>query len=137
MGSAPFCIEIQALPAVADGGPNLPPSGILAEHKYDHPPAVTAGFIAVQLEKTIVAIGQAVLAGIGLAVAGVPFAAILTAVMFMLCLAQIGPAPVLLAGVVWLYWKGTAGWGTALLIWTIVVGTVDNVVRRAKELLDE
>src|SRR5256885_983121 len=75
------------------------------------------------------ALGQAAPAGIGPAVAGVPFAAIPTAVMFMLCLAQIGPAPVLLAGVVWLYWKGTAGWGTALLIWTIVVGTVDNVVR--------
>jgi predicted PurR-regulated permease PerM len=83
----------------------------------------------VALGVVLVAIGQAVLAGLGLAVAGVPFAAILTAVMFMLCVAQIGPAPVLLAGVVWLYWKGTAGWGTALLIWTIVVGTVDNVVR--------
>jgi hypothetical protein len=29
--------------------------------------------------------------GIGLAIAGVPFAAVLTAVMFMLALAQIGP----------------------------------------------
>lgn len=83
----------------------------------------------VALGVVLAAIGQAVLAGIGLAVAGVPFAAILTAVMFMLCLAQIGPAPVLLAGVFWLYWKGTAGWATALLIWTIVVGTVDYVVR--------
>ena len=83
----------------------------------------------VALGVVLVAIGQAVLGGIGLTVAGVPFAAILTAVMFMLCIAQIGPAPVLLAGVVWLYWQGTAGWATALLIWTIVVGTVDNVVR--------
>ncbi|MGH7411667.1 MAG: AI-2E family transporter YdiK, partial [Candidatus Methylomirabilis sp.] len=83
----------------------------------------------VALGVVLVAIGQAVLGGIGLAVAGVPFAAILTAVMLLLCVAQIGPAPVLLAGVVWLYWKGIAGWATALLIWTIVVGTVDNVVR--------
>ncbi|MGH7418287.1 MAG: AI-2E family transporter YdiK [Candidatus Rokuibacteriota bacterium] len=83
----------------------------------------------VALGVVLVAIGQAVLGGIGLAVAGVPFAGILTALMLLLCLAQIGPAPVLLAGVVWLYWTGTAGWGTALLVWTIVVGTVDNVVR--------
>ncbi|MGH7752082.1 MAG: AI-2E family transporter, partial [Gemmatimonadales bacterium] len=83
----------------------------------------------VALGVVLVAIGQAVLGGIGLAVAGVPFAGILTALMLLLCLAQIGPAPVLLAGVIWLYWQGTAGWGTALLVWTIVVGTVDNVVR--------
>lgn len=83
----------------------------------------------VALGVVLVAIGQAILGGIGLAVAGVPFAAILTAVMFLLCVAQIGPTPVLVAGIVWLYWKGTAGWATALLVWTIFVGTVDNVVR--------
>ncbi len=83
----------------------------------------------VALGVVVVAIGQAVLGGIGLAVAGVPFAAILTAVMFLLCVVQLGPAPVLVAGIVWLYWKGSAGWATALLIWTILVGTVDNVVR--------
>jgi predicted PurR-regulated permease PerM len=31
--------------------------------------------------------------------------------------------------VVWLYWKSHVGWGTALLVWTIIVGVIDNVLR--------
>ncbi|MDT3776799.1 AI-2E family transporter YdiK [Nitrospira sp. MA-1] len=72
---------------------------------------------------------QATLGGIGLAVTGVPFATILTAMMFLLCIAQIGPLLVLLFGVGWLYWAGFAGWATALLVWSIMVGTLDNVIR--------
>jgi predicted PurR-regulated permease PerM len=70
-----------------------------------------------------------VLAGIGLAVAGVPFAGALTAVAFIMCIAQLGPIPVLLPCVIWLYSSGSPGWGTALLVWTVFDGTIDNVVR--------
>jgi predicted PurR-regulated permease PerM len=52
----------------------------------------------VALGVVVTALAQSVLGGIGLAIAGVPFAAVLTAVMFMLALAQIGPLPVLLGG---------------------------------------
>jgi predicted PurR-regulated permease PerM len=69
------------------------------------------------------------LGGVGLAVAGVPFAAILTAAMFMLAIAQIGPLLVLVPSVAWLYWSSQTGWGTFLLIWTLVVGTMDNFLR--------
>jgi predicted PurR-regulated permease PerM len=51
----------------------------------------------------VTAVAQSVLGGIGLAVVGVPFAPLLTALMFMLCLAQIGPAFVLIPAVVWMY----------------------------------
>jgi predicted PurR-regulated permease PerM len=77
----------------------------------------------------LTAIIQATLGGIGLAVTGVPAAALLTAVMFMLCLAQIGPALVLIPAVIWLYWKDSALWGTILLIFTIFALAIDNVVR--------
>jgi len=61
----------------------------------------------------------------------VPFAAVLTAIMFMLCIAQLGPLPVLLPVVIWLYWSGKSGWGTFtfLLVWTIVVGSLDSILR--------
>jgi predicted PurR-regulated permease PerM len=72
---------------------------------------------------------QATLGGIGLAVTGVPAAALLTAVMFMLCLAQIGPALVLVPAVIWLYMKDGALWGTVLLVLSILAGTVDNIIR--------
>jgi predicted PurR-regulated permease PerM len=77
----------------------------------------------------LVAVGQSVLAGIGLAVAGVPFAVLLTALMFLFGVVQVGVVPVLLMAVGWLYWQGSTGWATALLIWTMFVGTIDNVIR--------
>jgi predicted PurR-regulated permease PerM len=83
----------------------------------------------VALGVVVTALAQSVLGGIGLAVAGVPFAAVLTAVMFMLAVAQIGPLLVLVPSVVWLYWSGSTGWGTFLLFWTLVVGTMDNFLR--------
>ena len=83
----------------------------------------------VALGVVVTAFVQSVLGGIGLAIAGVPFAAVLTAVMFMLALAQIGPLPVLLGGLAWLWWQGDTGWFVALLIWTIVVGSLDNILR--------
>lgn len=76
------------------------------------------------------ALVQAMLGGLGLAVAGVPAATLLTALMFMLCIAQIGPMPVLLGAAAWAFWgEGSAGWGIALAVWAVVVGTIDNVVR--------
>jgi predicted PurR-regulated permease PerM len=83
----------------------------------------------VALGIVVTALAQSILGGVGLAVAGVPFAAILTAVMFMLAIAQIGPLLVLVPSVAWLYWSSQTGWGTFLLIWTLVVGTMDNFLR--------
>ena len=64
-----------------------------------------------------------------MAISGVPFASILTAVMFILCVAQLGPALVLIPALIWVYWAGHAGWGTFLLVWTIMVIAIDNVLR--------
>jgi predicted PurR-regulated permease PerM len=84
---------------------------------------------AVALGVVVTALVQAVLAGIGLALTGIPFAAVLTAVIMLLCIVQLGPMLVLVPAVAWLYWKGDAGWGTVLLVWTLFVGTIDNVLR--------
>jgi len=83
----------------------------------------------VALGIVVTALAQTLLAGIGLAVAGIPFAALLTALILVLCIAQVGPLVVLLPAVIWLYWTGASGWGTALLIWTVGVGALDNVLR--------
>ncbi len=83
----------------------------------------------VALGVVVTALAQSVLGGIGLAFARVPFAAVLTAVMFMLAIAQVGPLLVLIPAVTWLFWNGSTGWGTFLLIWTLVVGTMDNFLR--------
>lgn len=75
------------------------------------------------------ALVQTLLTGIGLAIAGVPFAGLLTAAALILCVAQVGPGLVLVPAVIWLYWSGETGWGTFLLIWSAVAMTVDNFVR--------
>jgi predicted PurR-regulated permease PerM len=84
---------------------------------------------AVALGVVVTAIVQSTAAGIGLAVCGIPYAMVFTAVIFMLCIAQLGPILVLAPAVGWLYWKGEPVWGTVLLAWTIIVGTLDNVLR--------
>ena len=83
----------------------------------------------VALGVGVTAVVQSVLGGIGLAIAGVPYAGLLTVVMFVFCLAQLGPVLVLTPAVVWLYWSGETGWGTFLLVVTVVVGTLDNFLR--------
>jgi len=83
----------------------------------------------VALGIVVTAIIQTSIGGIGLIITGVPAAAVLMAVMFMLCLAQVGPALVLIPAVIWLYSKDGALWGTILLVVSIVAVTIDNVVR--------
>ncbi len=83
----------------------------------------------VALGVVVTALIQSVLGGIGLALAGVPAVTILTLVMFVLALAQLGVFLVLVPAVIWLFWKGQTVWGTVLLVWTIVVGTLDNFMR--------
>ncbi len=83
----------------------------------------------VALGVVVTAVVQSLLAGLGLLVAGIPFATVLTAVAFMLCIAQVGPILVLAPAVGYLFWTGQTGWGTALLVWTIAVGSLDNILR--------
>ena len=84
---------------------------------------------AVALGVGLTAVVQTVLGGIGLAVAGVPAAGFLSAVMLILCIAQLGPALVLFPAVGWMYWTGEHAWGTILLVWSLVVTALDNVLR--------
>lgn len=83
----------------------------------------------VALGVIVTALVQAVLAGLGLAVAGIPFAAVLTVVMFILAVAQIGVVPVLLCAVGWLYLNDETRWAAGLLVWALIVGSLDNFLR--------
>jgi predicted PurR-regulated permease PerM len=84
---------------------------------------------SVALGVGVTAVVQTLLGAIGLAVAGVPFASVLSAVMLMLCIAQLGPALVLFPAVGWMYWTGENAWATFLLVWSIFVSTLDNILR--------
>jgi predicted PurR-regulated permease PerM len=85
----------------------------------------------VALGVVLTALLQSALAGLGLVVAGVPFAAPLTAVFFVLCVAQLGIVMflVMLSAVGWLYNGGEIGWAIGLLIWAVFCSTFDNFLR--------
>lgn len=83
----------------------------------------------VALGVVVTALAQAVFGGLGLVIARVPFAGVLTGVMLFLSIAQIGVVPVLACAVAWLYWTGESAWGTFLLVWMIMATTMDNFLR--------
>jgi predicted PurR-regulated permease PerM len=47
----------------------------------------------------------------------------------MLCVAQIGAAPVLIPALFWVYSTQGTAWSTGFLIWAIFCLAIDNVVR--------
>ena len=102
----------------------------LAGHHGENTLVLAAKAIrGVALGVVLTALIQSVLGGIGLAIVGIPATMLLTGVMFLLCIAQLGPALVLIPAVVWLYWSGQTLWGTVLLPFVIVACTIDNFIR--------
>ena len=83
----------------------------------------------VALGVVVTALVQTVIAGVGLWLAGVPRVGLLVAVILVLCVAQLGPLPVLRPAVVWLFWSGSVGWGIVLAVITVVVAVADNVLK--------
>jgi len=83
----------------------------------------------VALGVVVTALVQSLIAGVGLWVSGVPRAGVLLAITFVLCVAQLGPLPVLLPAVIWLFWTGSVGWGAALAVCTVFVALIDNVLK--------
>lgn len=83
----------------------------------------------VALGVGVTALVQSLLGGAALALAGVPAAGLLTALMFMLCIAQVGPAPVLVPAAIWMFYDGNTGWGLFVAITAVVAMTLDNVLR--------
>ncbi len=83
----------------------------------------------VALGVVVTAVVQSILCGLGLFIAGVPFATLLTAAMFILCIAQVGPILVMVGAVIWGFTSAGVGWGVFLIVWTIITGPIDNILR--------
>ena len=49
--------------------------------------------------------------------------------IFILAVAQVGAAPVLIPAVIWVYARSGAVWGTVFLVWAIFCVTFDNFLR--------
>lgn len=83
----------------------------------------------VAMGVVVTALAQAVFAGVGLAIAQVPVAAVLTLAMFALCVAQIGPIPILAPVVIWAFTSKGVGWGIFLIVWSAATGLINYFLR--------
>jgi predicted PurR-regulated permease PerM len=75
------------------------------------------------------ALVQAVVAGIGFFIAGIPRAALLTLLTFFLSVVPVGPPLIWLPAALWLFQQGSTGWGIFMLLWGVGVSSIDNVVK--------
>jgi predicted PurR-regulated permease PerM len=83
----------------------------------------------VALGVVVTAFIQSSIGATALFVTGVPYASILSALLFMLCIAQLGPALVLIPAVIWMYSTDATGAATVLLILSIIAIGIDNILR--------
>jgi predicted PurR-regulated permease PerM len=76
------------------------------------------------------ALTQAVLAGTGFLIAGVPGALLLALLTFFSSIVPVaGTALTWVPAAVWLFHQGENGWGVFMLVWGAGVANVDNVVK--------
>lgn len=75
------------------------------------------------------ALAQGTLAGIGLAIAGVPRAALLALLTFFLSVVPAGPPLVWIPATIWLFYQGSIGWGIFMFLWGLLISSVDNVIK--------
>ncbi len=76
-----------------------------------------------------VALLQALLAGIILYVAGVPGAGLIAFGVLLLCIVQIGPAPILLPVLIWLWMSEPPTFALILTLLLVPVALIDNVLK--------
>lgn len=75
------------------------------------------------------ALTQAIIAGIGFIIAGVPGPILLAFLTFFLSVIPVGPPLIWVPAAIWLFHRGQTGWGIFMLIWGVGVSTVDNFIK--------
>jgi predicted PurR-regulated permease PerM len=76
------------------------------------------------------AIAQAVVAGLGFWIAGVPGAVLLAVLTFFFAVVPFGPPLIWVPAALWLFAQGQTGWGVFMLIWgALCISSVDNLLR--------
>ena len=103
----------------------------IAGDRADHLLALAGGTVKSVVYGVLgTAFVQAVLAGIGFWIAGVPGAAILGFVTFFLSVIPVGPPLIWIPAALWLYHTGATGWAIFLVVWGVgVVSMADNIVK--------
>jgi predicted PurR-regulated permease PerM len=83
----------------------------------------------VSIGIVVTALIQVFIAGIGLVIVSMPGALVLSVVILFLCLAQLGPALVMIPAVIFEFYTGSKISAFVLLPFALVSMTIDNVIR--------
>ena len=84
---------------------------------------------SVALGVVVTALVQTALVGLGFFVAGIPHPGLLTAIVFVLCIAQLGPILMLIPAIIWMYSHASGMAATVFLIYSIPMALLDNILR--------
>lgn len=72
---------------------------------------------------------QSILAIIGILISQIPYIHFISILIIFFCLIQIGPLPILIPLIIWLYLFNHPGYGTLLLIWSGIISMLDNILK--------
>ncbi len=76
------------------------------------------------------ALAQALVAGIGFSIAGVPSPVMLGFLTFFLSFVPVGPPLIWIGAAIWLFSKGRIAWGIFMVIYGLVcISTIDNIIK--------
>ena len=76
-----------------------------------------------------VAVIQSLLAGAGMAVAGIPYSGIWVLLCLILAIVQIGILPVSIGVIIYIWTNGSTTTALVLTIWMLLVGLLDNFLK--------
>ncbi|RKS87055.1 putative PurR-regulated permease PerM [Orbus hercynius] len=84
---------------------------------------------AVALGVVVTAVTLTLIGGLSLAITSMPFTGFLTLLLFLCCVVQIGPTLIMAICTIWQFWDGHLVSGFILLTVTIILTTLDSIMR--------
>ena len=84
---------------------------------------------AVALGVVVTAVTLTLIGGISLLLVNMPFTGFITLVLFVCCVAQIGPVIVMASCAIWQFWSGNIIAGICLCVITVILTTLDSLMR--------
>ncbi len=84
---------------------------------------------AVALGVVVTAVTLALIGGLSFLLTNMPYPGILTLILFVCCVAQIGPVVVMLGCISWQFWEGNTISAIVLIAMAIVLTTLDSLMR--------
>lgn len=84
---------------------------------------------AVALGVVVTAVTLALIGGLSLVITNMPFTGLITLILFVCCVAQIGPVLVMSCCTIWQFWDGNIVSGIILTVVTLILTTLDSLMR--------